>query len=139
MQHKKYYSKRYHYLTKLGKRCKLLAQRICNLLSLKGNRQFFLEMRPYCNIYEGHIIDTGKDELNEEIGLIFWGGFFSRKKYKDAESKAWISLIEDCIGISEVKDFHNLTRSLEIWYGPNINFNFKTIDELESFLDKQQL
>lgn len=78
--------------------------------------------------YEGHIIVNSKnDECN---GMIFWGGYFSRKKHKDAESKAWISLLEDCIGIGEDSKIHNLTKYVEECYGNSIDFNCSSKEEL---------
>ena len=34
-------------------------------------------------------------------GMIFFGGHFSKKKREDAKSKAWISLLEDCIVVCD--------------------------------------
>lgn len=102
------------------------------------------------NIYEAHIIDTGhcreindfdyemtNDANDEKIGSIFFGGHYSRLKYKDAEERAWLSLVLDCIGQSddiEIRDFHNLTKALDT-FGLRLNFNFENIEELEKFLN----
>lgn len=105
-------------------------------------------MNPANNFYEGHIIDSGKCSCDsgdlddwrydpngkDEIGMIFFGGHFSRKKHKDAVSKAWISLLEDCIGIGELKEHHTLTSHLEC-FGPKMDVNFKSFKEFEVWID----
>jgi len=131
-------------LTEEAKIAKSYVIRICKLLSKESNRHFHALMNAYNDVYEGHIIDSGnyieKDEdtfvLSEEgdpIGMIFWGGFYSRKKYKDAMSKAWISLLEDCIGSTELHEIHNLTDHLKD-FGPKIDFNCNTTEKLEELL-----
>lgn len=123
---------------------KLLLMKLCRILSIEGKRDFLLEMNAYDNIYEGYIIDTGKCICDsdypynwhydpngpDKIGMIFFGGHFSRKKHKDAISKAWISLLEDCIGIGELKEHHTLTQNLET-FGPRLDVNFKSFREFE--------
>lgn len=143
-------------LTKEAKIAKSYVLRICKLLSKLGNRNFHIEMQAYCNIFEGHIIDDRKvkdgdyeeylkdcldevreDVLNEDIGMIFWGGYYSRKKHKDALSKAWTSLLTDCVGNSpdrELAECHNLTKDLKLLFGPKIDLNCKTVDDLEKIL-----
>jgi len=137
-------------LSKKAKAARRYVLRICELLTKESGRKFTAEMNAWNNAYEGHIIDSGKcEEIDpviglyqlsfgggEDIGMIFWGGHYSRKKYKDALSKAWISLLEDCIGNAEngkISDFHSLTNALET-YGPKIDFNCKTTENLEELL-----
>lgn len=104
--HKKWYKQDYNKLTKAGKEAKALVIRICKVLTKHSGRNFYVTMDAFNNDYEGHIIDSGKcvevesdipfayelklsDNKNAKpIGMIFWGGFFNRKKYKDAESRA---------------------------------------------------
>ena len=131
-------------LSNEAKYAKLLLLKLCRVLSDVGGREFCLEMNLSNDFYEGHIVDTGRcscgsadvDEWHydpdgpDEIGMIFFGGHFSRKKHKDAISKAWISLLEDCIGIGELKEHHALTRNLET-FGPRLDVNFKSFREFE--------
>lgn len=135
-------------LSKQAKYAKSLLIKLCKVLSAAGGREFFLEMNACNNIYEGHIVDSGKcfcDSDNpddwrydpkgkDEIGMIFFGGYFSRKTHKDAISKAWISLLEDCIGIGELKEHHTLTRNLET-FGPKMDVNFKRFREFEVWVN----
>lgn len=136
-------------LSKKGREYKELANKICSVLSHSG-RKFYTKM--YCtnNRYEAHIIDTGRCEeigmyelkysTNENdpmIGMIFFGGHYDRRKIKNAEEMAWISLVLDCIGLCEdieLRETHNLTRALED-FGPHINFNFDSVDDLKKFLN----
>ena len=137
-------------LTKDGYIAKNLIERICIYLSKTSNRKFYPCM--YCdnNIYECHIIDTGtyvelengdvKTTCNmndEKIGSIFFGGHYDRRKLKDAKSKAWSSLLMDCIGQScdvEIRAFHNLTHALKT-FGPAVNMNFNNIEDLKLWLN----
>ena len=137
-------------LGKTGQKARDLARKICKVLTIESNRRFYAKMNCENNIYEAHIIDTGhcqeiKDfnyivtgiEDDMDIGSIFFGGHYSRLKYKDAEERAWTSLILDIIGKSndiEIRKFHNLTRALET-FGPHLNFNFENIEELNIFLN----
>jgi len=141
---KEFFRKQYSSLTKEGKKAKSFVDRICNVISSVAHRKFYAVIDKYADDYEAHIRDSGLIgidafcddnningfECGNEVGLVFFGGHFSLRKHKDAMSKAWVSLLEDCMGISAVKDFHNLTQSLEA-FGPKINFNCKTIEELE--------
>ena len=135
-------------LSKEAKRAKDLLTRLCEVLSIVGGRKFSLEMNAYNDVYEGHIIDSGNcfcdsDDFYEwrydsngqdYIGMMFFGGHFSRKKYRNnAISKAWISLLEDCIGIGELGYHHTLTEHLK-YFGPKLNLNFKSIDEFEIWI-----
>lgn len=133
-------------MTKQAKVAKSYVLRICDLLSKLGNRKFTVDMSARFNIYEGHIIDHGKcvwdditytcslsDNGTDEVGMVFWGGFFSRKKYKDAMSRAWISLLDDCIGSSGIDNF-NLTYYLNDGVGPKIDLKCKTISALDEVL-----
>lgn len=154
--HKKWYKQDYSKLTKTGKEAKALVTRICKVLSKYSGRNFFVTMDVDKNTYEGHIIDSGyciekesdipfaydieitTNKNDDPIGMIFWGGFFSRTKYKDAESRAWVSLVEDCIGQScdkDVREIHNLTFALEM-FGPELDFNCKDIEELKEKLNE---
>lgn len=131
-----------------AKYAKTLLIGLCKILSAVGGRKFYLEMSLYNNFYEGHIIDSGKcfcdsDNFDEwrydpagsdDIGMIFFGGHFSRKKHTDAISKAWVSLLEDCIGIGELKEHHTLTRNLEM-FGPKLDVNFKSVGDFEAWLN----
>lgn len=125
--------------------------KLCKVLSDIGGRTFSLEMNVCNDIYEGHIIDNGKCTVDddtefgevyrydpngeEDIGMIFFGGYFSRKKYGDAAiSKAWMSLFEDCIGIGELGKKHTLTEHLRM-FGPMLDVNFNSISELETWLN----
>ena len=160
MKRKFWYRSHNSTLTKDAKLAKSYVLRICKFLSKLGNRNFHVEMQAYCNTFEGHIIDGGKvkdgdyeeylndcldevceDVLNEDIGMIFWGGYYSRKKHKDAMSKAWTSLLTDCIGNSpnrELAECHNLTKSLKT-FGPKIDLNCKTVDDLEKILKEHEV
>ena len=136
-------------LSKKGLEYRELANKICSVLSHSGKRKFYTKM--YCtnNKYEAHIIDTGRYEddicelkysTNENdpmIGMIFFGGHYDRRKIKNAEEMAWISLILDCIGLCEdveLRETHNLTNAL-LDFGPRINFNFDSVDDLKKFLN----
>lgn len=142
-----------HYCSKLtveGHKAKNLIDKICKYLSRISGRRFYSHI--YCdnNIYECHIIDTGhyielengdvqlsNNPNDEKIGSIFFGGHYNRRKFKDAKSKAWQSLLMDCIGQScdvEIRNFHNLTRAL-MTFGPNVKMNFNTIDDLSNFIE----
>ena len=105
-------------------------------------------MNPYNGVYEGHIIDSGhcfcdSDDFDEWrydpngsdcIGMIFFGGYFSKKKYgNNAISKAWVSLLEDCIGIGTLGKYHTLTEHLQ-HFGPKIDLNFNSCEEFEIWL-----
>lgn len=140
---KSWYKKK---LTKQGKEAKTLVIRICKALSKAAGRGFHVEMNAWNNIYEGHIIDEGKCKLNEldayelsadgdDIGMVFFGGHFSRKTHKDALSRAWVSLLEDCIGQSEVSEFHSLAECLKT-FGPCLDFSCKSAAELDKLLLK---
>lgn len=131
-------------LTKAGKEAKALVVRICKALSKESGRGFHVEMNAWNNTYEGHIIDEGKciegedgeyvlSTEGDDIGMIFFGGYYSRKHYADAQSRAWVSLLEDCIGQSDVSEFHNLTESLKT-FGPRLDFNCKSAAELDALL-----
>lgn len=145
-------------LTKEAKKAKQLLQRICDCLTKYGGRKFYLEMGKYCHDYEGYIIDSGKcvdDPLaldgirydpngKEEIGMIFFGGHFCEHKTshrpafgKGAISKAWVSLLEDCIGIGELGASHTLTEHLKS-LGPVMDFNCASLEELEAKLKKYE-
>lgn len=140
-------------LTERGEFARDIVRRICIVLGHASKRKFFVEMQLYGGVYEGHIIDSGKvrdadirpdeveeinDEWNEDIGMIFFGGYFSKKIYKDAESRAWESLMIDCMGADpDVGKYHNLTRSLET-FGPRLDFNCKTVPELIEKLEKYE-
>ena len=95
-------------------------------------------------ITEFHNSEFGSIRMIEDdmdIGSIFFGGHYSRLKYKDAEERAWTSLILDIIGKSddvEIRKFHNLTRALET-FGPHLNFNFENIEELKNFLNSYDI
>lgn len=144
----RFYHKR---LNAVGNRARDLAYKICKVLSIESGRRFYVKMNCEKNIYEAHIIDTGhciavnnydyeltNDVNAEEIGSIFFGGYYSRLKYKDAEERAWMSLILDCIGQSEdveIREFHNLTNALAT-FGPCLNLYFRDVEELEKFLNK---
>lgn len=131
-----------------AKHAKTLLIKLCKVITAIGGREFFLEMNVCNNIYEGHIVDSGKcfcdsDNIDEwrydpngkdDIGMIFFGGYFSRKKCKDAISKAWVSLLEDCIGIGELKEQHTLTHHLES-FGPKLDVNFKSFHEFEVWVN----
>ena len=140
-------------LSKEAKHAKELLLKLCKVLSIVGGRTFSLEMNACNDTYEGHIIDNGKCIVyedpevgevykydpngEEDIGMIFFGGYFSRKKYGDAAiSKAWVSLLEDCIGIGELGKEHTLTEHLRM-FGPMLDVNFKSFDELEIWLDSK--
>ena len=138
-------------LSKEARLAKSYVLRICKLLSKLGNRDFSVEMTARFNVYEGHIIDHGKcvwdditytcslsDNGTDEVGMVFWGGFFSRKKYKDAMSRAWISLLDDCIGSSGIDNF-NLTYYLNDGVGPKIDLKCNTVGELEKILEKYEV
>lgn len=136
-------------LTKDAQHAKMLLTKLCEVLSIAGGRAFSLEMKPYCGIYEGHIIDSGRcfcdsdvyDEWKydpngpDKIGMMFFGGYFSKKKYgTNAINKAWVSLLEDCIGIGTLSKDHTLTEHLT-YFGPKLNLNFNSIKEFETWLD----
>lgn len=146
---KNWYKSEINDLTKDGKKARKLVLAICDVLSKNSNGKFTTEMNLYANYYEGYIIDSRKvkdadygnwlDEclpedkeelLNEDIGAMFFGGHFSRKKHKDAKSKAWVSLLEDCMGIGELKQSHTLTTHLKD-FGPRLDFNCENIEELK--------
>lgn len=106
----------------------------------------------YCgnNVYECHIIDTGhcielengdvklsNNLTDEKIGSIFFGGHYDRREFRDAKSKAWSSLLMDCIGQSddvEIRNFHNLTHALKT-FGPKVDMTFNTVEDLKKWLD----
>ena len=71
-------------------------------------------------------------------GMIFFGGHFSKKKREDAKSKAWISLLEDCMGIGELGKHHTLTEHLT-YFGPKLDFNCKNTEELRIKLKEYHL
>ena len=140
-------------LSKEAKHAKELLLKLCKVLSIVGSREFSLDMTARFNVYEGHIIDNGKCTVYEDpevgevekydpngeddIGMIFFGGYFSRKKYGDAAvSKAWVSLLEDCIGIGELGKEHTLTEHLRM-FGPLLDVNFNSFDELETWLNSK--
>ena len=82
-------------------------------------------------------VGEGDGSGEEEIGMVLVGGYFSRKKYGDAAvSKAWVSLLEDCIGIGELGKEHTLTEHLRM-FGPLLDVNFNSFDELETWLDSK--
>ena len=129
-------------LTDEAKEAKSLVERICKVLSAQANANIYPEVSVWKGDYEGLIIDTRtykdvcvddyedyKDHINEKLGIIFFGGHFSKKRYHDAYSRAWISLLEDCIGIGEEPE-HNLTAYLED-IGPKVDFQCKSIEELK--------
>lgn len=150
------YKNHHNQLTSDATYAKNMIHRICKLLSKKSGRRFYVTMNCYNDVYEGHIVDTGKcidnpDPSNGEyflladngdtIGTIFFGGFYSRKKHKDAESNAWISLLEDCIGQScdeDIRECHNLTKALGC-FGPHLDFNCKDFKELEKKLTNYEM
>ena len=141
-------------LTIEGKKAKNLVDRICEYLSRISGRRFYSHI--YCdnNIYECHIIDTGhcielengdvrlsNNPNDEEIGSIFFGGHYDRRKFKDADSKAWQSLLMDCIGKScdiEIRDFHNLTNALKT-FGPSVDMNFSCVEDCEKMLHSSKV
>lgn len=140
-------------LSKEAKHAKELLLKLCKVLSIVGGRTFSLEMNACNDIYEGHIIDNGKCTVyedpevgedwkydpngEEDIGMIFFGGYFSRKKYgKAAISKAWVSLLEDCIGIGELGKEHTLIAHLRM-FGPMLDVNFKNIRDFETWLSSK--
>jgi len=145
-----YRNSKHRKLGKNGQRARDLAYKICRVLTVESGRRFYVKMNCENNIYEAHIIDTGhcreinnfdyeltNDVNDEEIGSIFFGGHYSRLKYKDAEERAWVSLILDCIGQSddvEIREFHNLTNALAT-FGPYLNFYFKDVEVLEKYLN----
>lgn len=145
-----YKNSKHRKLGKIGQRARDLAYKICRVLTVESGRRFYVKMNCENNIYEAHIIDTGhcreinnfdyeltNDVNDEEIGSIFFGGHYSRRRYKDAEDHAWMSLILDIIGKSddvEIREFHNLTKALDT-FGPHLNFNFENIEKLEKFLN----
>lgn len=154
--HKKWFKRNYSKLTKAGKDAKALVMRICKVLTKYSGRNFYVTMNAFNNDYEGHIIDSGKcvevesdipfayelklsDCKNAKpIGMIFYGGFFNMKKFEDAESLAWVSLVEDCIGQCddvELREIHNLTNSLKD-FGPQLDFNCKNFEELKEKLNE---
>lgn len=138
------------HLNKEGSEARELIHKICNILTHISGRNFYAQM--YCtnNRYEAHIIDTGRykeidlytleystNKDDPMIGMIFFGGHYDRRKRYDAEEMAWISLVLDCIGQCEdveLRATHNLTRALED-FGPHIDFNFDSIDDLKKFLN----
>lgn len=137
------------HLTEEAKHAKALLMKLCKLLSSAGNRKFCLEMAVTSNFCEGHIIDMGHCDYRaddwhydpdgpDSIGMIFFGGHFSRKKHgKDiAISKAWTSLLEDSIGIGELGMKHTLTEHLK-YFGPKFDLNFKSISEFETWIDRK--
>ena len=154
---KKWYKSEISDLTKEGKEARRLVLEICKVLTSNSNGKFIAEMSLYASYYEGHIIDCRKvkyaeysnwlDEcppeernmiLNEDIGMIFFGGHFSKKKREDAKSKAWISLLEDCMGIGELGKHHTLTEHLT-YFGPKLDFNCKNTEELRIKLKEYHL
>lgn len=140
-------------LTASGRIAKRLVCKICRHLTDVSSRVFYPYMYCDSNVYECHIIDAGhcvelengdvqlsNNPSDEKIGSIFFGGHYDRRKFKDAESKAWQSLLADCIGRSddeEIRDFHNLTRALKT-FGPEIDFNFDTVEQLEAWLNSRR-
>ena len=141
-----------------GKSAKKLVERICDVLSRIGGRKFTAEMARFEDdlangriCYEAHIIDHGKyvedDGMNchldmengtDEIGMVFFGGHYHEDEFPNAEELAWISLLEDCIGMCCDKDLrttHNLARSLADVCGPYIDLNVGSVEELERWLE----
>ena len=138
-----------------GNRARELVVRICEVLTLVGGRKFGAEMTRFIDddgyvCYEGHIVDHGKfvedcdgniclsENGTDEIGMVFFGGFYLEKDHSNAEELAWISLLEDCVGMccdEDIRKIHNLSRSLQGICGPYIDLNVSSVKELEHWLD----
>jgi len=133
---KRWYRNRDTELTKEAKAARRFVMRICAYLTKVSGHVFSAEMSKCCRDYEGHIIDHGKllaDDGNVvTIGMMFWGGHFAMRKYgRRAVSKAWVSLLEDCIGTGELGLDHTLSDHLKDVSCLAVDLSCGSLDELE--------
>lgn len=133
---KRWYRHRDAELAKEAKAARRFVLRICAYLTKVSGRVFSAEMSKCCRDYEGHILDGGRivdvDGSDMTIGMVFWGGHFGVRRYsRRAVSKAWVSLLEDCIGIGELGLEHTLSDRLKDVSCLAVDLNCGSLDELE--------
>lgn len=139
-------------LTKAGQHAKDLVDKLCMHLTKIVGRRFYASNNLEEGTWEGHIYDTAKyvedengnvvlsDDGKDEVGMIFWGGHFY-DNVENAESEAWISLLEDCIGLcrdEDIRDQFKLSKYLHDISKVDINLDFSSIEEFEIWIDAQE-
>ena len=127
-------------LTPKAKYAISMLRRICKWLHTIDGREYCVEVNCLGNDYEAEIfvlehIDCDEARCrkkNPRWMVAMWGGHFNKYSSKWAnESAAWVSLLEDVIGIGELGDHHKLSKYYEDEHPEVRAIDCKSFEELE--------
>lgn len=111
-KHSRYWREWCKNITPEAKRAKALAMRLANWLTSIDGHPHRVSLSNQCGDYEAHIEswDVGVFSGKTCWCCAMWGGHYHclQTRWMN-ESAAWVSLIEDCIGIGDCGNDHKLS------------------------------